>query len=45
MMEITDRSAGRIRRFAGMVSAVAPLPVRHFPSEEADAAMRWLRTQ
>lgn len=32
-----------IRRFAGMMSAVAPMPVRHFPLADEDAAWRWLR--
>jgi hypothetical protein len=34
-----------IRRFAGMVSAVAPKPVRHFPLADEDAAWRWLRDE
>ncbi len=31
-----------IRRYVGMVGAVVPMPVRHFPVAEEDAAWHWI---
>lgn len=41
MAIVTDREW--IRRFTSVMTAVAPMPTRHFPLAEEDTAWRWLR--